>query len=210
MGRISGVICLSNLFNMSRMTRLWAPRWSLMHHAYPEHDHVASRHCATTLQPWQPETILTEVLDIRPVLRADFARWLPLWDGYNKFYGRSGPTALAPAITTVTWDRFIDENEPMYALVAERNGMLVGLAHYLFHRSTIMSAPTCYLADLFTTEAARGQGVGRMLINAVYQRASDAGCGRVYWQTHETNFTARKLYDGVADQSGFIVYKKVL
>jgi GNAT superfamily N-acetyltransferase len=153
---------------------------------------------------------LTEALRIRPALRTDFVRWLPLWDGYNKFYGRSGPTALAPEITTLTWDRFFDENEPVHALVAERDEMLVGIAHYLFHRSTIMPAPTCYLADLFTAEAARGQGVGRALINAVYERAAGAGCGRVYWQTHETNLSARKLYDGVADRSGFIVYRKML
>ena len=153
---------------------------------------------------------MPEALQIRPVLHSDFAKWLPLWDGYNRFYGRSGPTALAPEITRVTWSRFFDENEPVRALVAERDQTLIGIVHYLFHRSTIMIAPTCYLADLFTTEAARGQGVGRALINAVYERASDAGCSRVYWQTHETNLTAMKLYDGVAERSGFIVYRKML
>lgn len=142
--------------------------------------------------------------------RSDFVQWLPLWDGYNSFYGRSGPTALDPEVTHVTWERFFDDSEPVHALVAESNGTLIGLVHYLFHRSTIMKGPNCYLADLFTIEAARGRGVGRALIEAVYQRAASAGCSRVYWQTHETNLAARRLYDAVAERSGFIVYKKAL
>jgi GNAT superfamily N-acetyltransferase len=84
----------------------------------------------------------------------------------------------------------------------------VGLAHYLFHRSTTMLGPICYLQDLFTDAASRGKGVGRALIEAVYERARRAGSLRVYWQTHETNLVARKLYDEVAERSGFIVYRK--
>jgi len=95
----------------------------------------------------------------------------------------------------------------MHSLVVERNGELLGLVHYLFHRSTIHIAPVCYLQDLFTTEAARGQGVGHALIEAVYERAKQAGSPRVYWQTHETNSTAMKLYDKIAERSGFIVYR---
>jgi GNAT superfamily N-acetyltransferase len=145
---------------------------------------------------------------IRQIERADYARWLPLWDGYNAFYGRSGPTALAAEITQATWSRFFDPAEPVHALVAERGAELLGLAHYLFHRSTTLLAPTYYLQDLFAAPAARGQGVGRALIEAVYDRARGAGSTRVYWQTHETNATARALYDKVAAHYGFIVYRK--
>jgi GNAT superfamily N-acetyltransferase len=145
---------------------------------------------------------------IRAVARTDFARWLPLWDGYNTFYGRSGPTALPAEITQMTWTRFFDAYEPVHALVAETDGRLVGLVHYIFHRNTIMIGPTCYLQDLFTDETCRGQGVGRALINAVYERAKVAGSPRVYWHTHETNLTAMKLYDKVAERSGFVVYRK--
>ena len=133
---------------------------------------------------------------------------MPLWEGYNAFYGRSGPTALDPEISRTTWSRFFDVYEPMHALVAERDGSMIGLAHYLYHRSTITIAPTCYLQDLFTVEAARGSGVGRALINAVYDHAREAGAARVYWQTHETNVVAMKLYDRVAERSGFVVYRK--
>lgn len=147
---------------------------------------------------------------IRPVSRADFEQWLPLWDGYNAFYGRSGPTALAPEITQMTWQRFFDAYEPVHALVAESEGELVGLTHYLFHRSMTAIAPLCYLSDLFTSEKARGKGVGRALIEAVYEAARLAGSPRVYWQTHETNRTARELYDKVAEMSGFIIYRKTM
>jgi GNAT superfamily N-acetyltransferase len=147
---------------------------------------------------------------IRPVVREDFAQWLPLWEGYNKFYGRSGPTAQPDEITKMTWARFFDAYEPVHALVAEHEGKLIGLVHYLFHRSTISIAPTCYLQDLFTTESARGKGIGRRLINAVYEQAKLAGVARVYWLTHETNSTAMQLYDKVADRSGFVVYRKYM
>jgi GNAT superfamily N-acetyltransferase len=95
-------------------------------------------------------------------------------------------------------------------LVAESDGKVVGLAHYLFHRSTIQLEPSCYLQDLYTHESARGAGVGRALIDAVYRCATDAGSPRVYWHTHETNATAMQLYDKVAEKSGFVVYRKML
>lgn len=152
---------------------------------------------------------MTNDLLVRPVTRQDYDQWLPLWDGYNAFYGRSGPTALAADITRTTWERFFDAYEPVNALVAESGGELLGLTHYIFHRSTISIAPNCYLQDLFTNEAARGKGVGRALINGVYERAQRAGSPRVYWLTHETNHIAMELYNKVADHSGFIVYRKM-
>ncbi|MHA6627865.1 N-acetyltransferase family protein [Pseudonocardia sichuanensis] len=145
---------------------------------------------------------------VRAVEREDFDRWLPLWDGYNAFYGRSGPTALPRNVTEVTWQRFFDAYEPVHALVAERAGELHGLAHYLFHRSTTAIAPNCYLQDLFTSPAARGQGVGRALIAGVTERARAGGARGVYWHTHESNERARVLYDAVADRPGFIVYSR--
>jgi GNAT superfamily N-acetyltransferase len=145
---------------------------------------------------------------IRPVAATDYAQWLPLWDGYNAFYGRAGPTALPAEITWTNWQRFLDAAEPVHALVAERDGRLLGLGHYLFHRSTIHVALVCYLQDLFTAGEARGQGIGRALIEEVAARARAAGAARVYWLTHETNQTARRLYDQVATNSGFIVYRR--
>ena len=149
-------------------------------------------------------------LQIRPLSPDDLAAWSVLWDGYNAFYGRSGATALAPEITRMTWSRFFDPYEPVYALVAEESERLIGLVHYLLHRSTTSIAPVCYLQDLFTVEAARRRGVGRALIEAVYDQARAIGAARVYWQTHETNATAMRLYDAVAERSGFLVYRKLL
>ncbi|QIG97427.1 MULTISPECIES: GNAT family N-acetyltransferase [unclassified Bradyrhizobium] len=153
---------------------------------------------------------MSDDVTIRFVTRDDYVQWLPLWDGYNAFYERSGPTALAPEITAMTWERFFDAYEPVHALVGDAGGKLLGLTHYLFHRSTTAIAPTCYLQDLFTSEAARGKGVGRALINGVYTQAKLVGSPRVYWQTHETNHTAMQLYDKVADRPGFVIYRKIL
>ena len=147
-------------------------------------------------------------LKIRGIETTDFAVWQLLWDGYNAFYGRHGKTALAPEITQVTWQRFFDPAEPVFALVAEFDGQLLGLTHYLYHRSTTRIELTCYLQDLFTDPAARGKGVGRALIQGVYEQARAAGITRVYWQTHQINAAGRLLYDKVAKHMGFIVYSQ--
>jgi GNAT superfamily N-acetyltransferase len=97
------------------------------------------------------------MIEIRPVRQEDFPAWQVLWDGYNAFYGRAGDTRLATEIIRMTWSRFFDSYEPVHALVAERAGTLLGLAHFIFHRSTIHIGPLCYLQDLFTAQAARGQ-----------------------------------------------------
>jgi GNAT superfamily N-acetyltransferase len=145
---------------------------------------------------------------IRPVRNDDFPAWLKLWDGYNTFYGRSGETALASAVTSMTWSRFFDAYEPVHALVGEEGGTLLGLVHFLYHRSTTDIAPICYLQDLFTAPEARGKGIGRALILRVYEHAKSSGAPEVYWQTHETNVAAMKLYDKVAGRSGFLVYSR--
>jgi GNAT superfamily N-acetyltransferase len=149
-------------------------------------------------------------LTVRGVRECDFDNWLPLWSGYNAFYGRAGATALAQEITLSTWKRFFDSGEPVHGLVAELDGALVGLCHYLFHRSTTSLPAICYLQDLFTDPRLRGKGVGRALIEEVYDLARRAGARRVYWQTHESNLVAQRLYNTVAERSGFIVYRKDL
>lgn len=153
---------------------------------------------------------MTHDLTIRAAAPGDFQAWKALWDGYNAFYGRVGPTALAEEVTRLTWSRFFDAYEPVHALVAELEGRVVGLCHFLFHRSTIQIGPTCYLQDLFTAPEARGLGAGRALIAEARERARAGGAQRLYWQTHESNAVAMKLYDQVAEKSGFVVYRIML
>lgn len=147
---------------------------------------------------------------VRSIAREDYADWRPLWDGYNAFYGRSGPTALAEQITAATWERFFSTREPVHAFVAEDEGQVVGIAHYLFHRSTTRLHDVCYLQDLFTAQQHRGRGVGRLLIQAVYEAASVARSSRVYWTTQMSNVAGRALYDKVAKHMGFILYSHEL
>ena len=148
----------------------------------------------------------TPHLTIRPILPSDYAGWRPLWDGYNAFYGREGNTALPEAITEKTWERFLNPDEPMHAQVAVADDQIVGLVHYLYHRSTSRLTDVCYLQDLFTVPAMRGRGVARGLIETVCEAARAASSTRVYWQTQQSNSTARTLYDKVAKFTGFIVY----
>jgi GNAT superfamily N-acetyltransferase len=149
---------------------------------------------------------VSQELHIRAVERTDYPAWRVLWDGYNAFYGRAGQTALADAITAATWERFFGPTEPVRCLVAQVEGEVVGLTHYILHRSTTRLKDVCYLQDLFTLARLRGQGIGRQLILAVYAAAKTAGCSRVYWQTQVTNAAGRALYDKVARHEGFIVY----
>ena len=145
-------------------------------------------------------------ITVRPVKPEDYDAWKPHWDEYNAFYERVGPTALPDEVTQTTWRRFFDASEPMHCIVADREDKLVGICHYIFHRSTARLAPVCYLQDLFTAPDYRGHGIGRALIEGVYERAKDAGSTRVYWLTHSTNTPGRTLYDKVAKNLGFLQY----
>lgn len=148
--------------------------------------------------------------NIRGVTEQDFKHWRLLWDQYNEFYGRTGPTALCEDVVLSTWRRFLDPDEPVHCVVAEFEGRLVGLAHYIFHRNTITIEDTCYLQDVFSEPALRGKGVGRELVSAFYERASQAGTTGVYWHTHSSNQTAMRLYDKVATNTGFVVYRHLV
>jgi GNAT superfamily N-acetyltransferase len=143
---------------------------------------------------------------IRPVGDEERAAWEPLWAGYLAFYERS----LPQDVTDATWRRFHDPAEPLFILGAYVDGKLSGIVHYLFHRSTWAATHYCYLEDLFVADDARGHGLGRALIEAVYEKARAAGAIRVYWMTHATNTRARALYDQLADNLGFIQYRRTI
>jgi len=142
---------------------------------------------------------------IKPVGKDERDAWAPLWAGYLTFYKTSVPSETSD----ITWARFHDPAEPMFVLGAYVDGKLTGIVHYLFHRSTWTPGNYCYLQDLFVADSARGLGLGRALIEAVYEKAKAAGASRVHWLTHETNVQARILYDQVADYPGFIQYRKI-
>ncbi len=142
-------------------------------------------------------------LQIRPISAADHAAWLPLWQGYQRFY----QAEIAAATSAVTWQRFLDPSEPMFAALAWHGDNAVGLVHGIFHRSCWSIGDYCYLQDLFVSDDMRGAGVGRQLIEYVYAHAQAAGANRVHWLTQEDNAQARQLYERIASRSGFIQYR---
>ncbi|WP_151752750.1 GNAT family N-acetyltransferase [Acinetobacter soli] len=145
-------------------------------------------------------------MTIRFVEANDFETWLTLWKGYQAFYQSS----IDDQVTCSTFSRFLTEQEPMYCLVIEDESQkIIGFVHYIFHRSTWSEGNYCYLQDLFVDPAQRASGIGRKLIEEVYKIAEEKKCSRVYWLTQETNYQARMLYDRIADNSGFIQYRKL-
>jgi len=148
----------------------------------------------------------TGAVTVRPLVAADRDDWDRLWEAYLAFY----KTALPPTHYDLTFLRYLDPTEPMFAYLADSGGRPRGLVHIILHRSGWLEGPTCYLQDLFVDPDERGTGMGRALIEHVYEVIKAAGGERVYWLTHETNATARKLYDGIAKNAGFIQYVKAL
>jgi GNAT superfamily N-acetyltransferase len=148
---------------------------------------------------------VSQKTEIRPLRLNERADWEPLWKGYLDFYN----TSVSKETYDTTWARLHDPNEPMWLLGATVDGKLLGIVHYLYHRSCWTIGDYCYLQDLFVAKDARGRGLGRALIEAVYKAAQETGASRVHWLTHETNATARALYDQLAAAPGFIQYRKL-
>ncbi len=144
---------------------------------------------------------------IRRLAPADRAAWEPLWQAYQRFY----ETEIPPETTELTWARFHEAAEPMHALGAfAEGGRLVGIVHAIFHRSCWLLQWSCYLQDLYVESGQRGLGTGAALIEAVADLARANGAGKLYWLTQEANATARRLYDHIAQRTGFIQYSKPL
>lgn len=145
-------------------------------------------------------------IQVRSASEDDFEAWYPLWRGYQSFYKADIPIE----VSRTTWQRFFDPTEPMFCGLVEVDGSVQGLVHSIDHRSCWTVEKSCYLQDLFVAPQQRGLGLGRRLIEHVYQQAKERGCAKVHWLTHETNTDAMKLYDRIAEKPGFVQYRKAL
>lgn len=151
-------------------------------------------------------TAMQKVVAVRPVTEADFEQWQAYWDQYQVFY----KVELGPEITRRTWTRFFDAAEPVACAVAAEGERVLGFVHYVFHRSTWGQNDFCYLEDLFVSPEARGRMIGKQLIEHVQRQARTRHCDRLYWHTQETNHTAQRLYDWIAEKPGVIEYRMAL
>ena len=142
-------------------------------------------------------------ISVRPLKAEDKSRWLELWNGYLTFY----ETSLSSEQTELTWNRLMDSDYGVFGLMAEKDGAMVGITHFMFRPSTWAPKDYCYLEDLFVDPTVRGGGAGRALINRVIEVAKEHGAGRVYWTTKESNAQARILYDSFIKVSEFVQYR---
>ncbi len=145
--------------------------------------------------------------DIRQLIPDDFDNWQSLWAQYNAFYGRTGQTALPEEVIATTWSRLLAPQDPVFGLVATDGPTLLGLAHVIFHRNLIQTSDTCYLQDLFTAPEARGKGIARALISGVQDLCKTRNVRDIYWHTQRGNTAARRLYDALAQDTDFTVYR---
>ena len=144
-------------------------------------------------------------ITIRPIERSDEDNWHRLWTAYLEFY----ETSVVDEVYTATFDRLCDaEKTNQNGLLALADGVPIGLVHYIYHPHNWKVEEVCYLQDLYADPAVRGTGVGRKLIEAVYQIAEESGRPSVYWLTQDFNTTARQLYDRIANVTPFIVYRR--
>jgi GNAT superfamily N-acetyltransferase len=140
---------------------------------------------------------------LAPLTAADRDEWLPLWHAYLTFY----ESELPDEVTDAVFARIVAGDGIQGVIARDDHDRAVGFVHWLFHPSTWSIGPYCYLEDLFVVPDVRGGGVGRALISHVTDAARAAGASKVYWLTHETNTTARTLYDRVAAHTGFVHYE---
>ncbi|NUF53496.1 GNAT family N-acetyltransferase [Acinetobacter seifertii] len=145
-------------------------------------------------------------IQIVPVQQQDYSQWEKYWLAYQNFYQVSLPLQ----VTKITWNRFFNEKEPVYCAVAKQDEYVLGIVHYVIHRSTWAENNYCYLEDLYVSPEARGQHIGKQLIEYVQKQAIEQNCDRLYWHTQETNHTAQKLYDWIAQKPGVIEYRMSL
>ena len=142
---------------------------------------------------------------IRGLEGRDRDSWGTLWKGYLDYY----ETELPPEMYDIAFNRMLAGSEhEFHGLVAEKDGILIGLTHYLFHRHGWKVEPVVYLQDLYVSDDARGTGAGRALIEAVYDVADKAGSPNVYWLTQNFNKNGRRLYDRVGSLTPFIKYQR--
>lgn len=148
---------------------------------------------------------MADTLTIRPLRPEDREPWAAMWHDYLAFYETSVPNE----IYETTFSRLLgNDPQDFSSFVAELDGQLVGLTHYLFHRHAWKAENVCYLQDLFARSEVRGTGIGRALIQAVYDEADRQGAPSVYWLTQDFNHTARQLYDRIGKKSPFIRYNR--
>lgn len=149
---------------------------------------------------------MSDAVTIREITSEDEAAWRELWAGYLTFY----ETSLPDAVTDATWQRIIGDDPTFQAIVAERDGEVIGFANTVLHDFTWSDRPAGLLHDLFVRPEVRGGGVGRALIDHVIAQGRREGWNRVYWLTKEDNAAARRLYDTYAPADGFVRYRVAL
>lgn len=147
--------------------------------------------------------------DVRLPRPADRDAWLKLWTDYHA-YGPQGGAPPPAEVSVATWTNFLDPAMPMHALLAQREGGMVGFAHMVVHPTTSLGGPSGLLLDLFVEPSLHGRGIGSALMEAAFGLAEAEGAVRLTWNVRADNGAALRLYERLGLPSGHIIYRREL
>jgi GNAT superfamily N-acetyltransferase len=81
------------------------------------------------------------------------------------------------------------------AIVAERDGAMIGYALFFHNYSTFLGRRGLYLEDLYVQPAQRGSGLGKMMLRYLAALAVERQCGRFEWSVLDWNQNAIDFYE---------------
>ena len=140
---------------------------------------------------------------IRELKPSDKEEWRKLFKGYGDFY----KAPINDDILTTVWDWLFDKKHVVNGLCYEIEGKIVGIAHYRTMPRPLKGKYIGFLDDLFVDPDFRGQKIGQKLIEALKNIAKSNNWQVIRWITHSNNKTAKKLYDKIANNTGFDLYE---
>ncbi|WP_439564398.1 GNAT family N-acetyltransferase [Microcella sp.] len=140
---------------------------------------------------------------VRPIEAHDAARWRELFTAYGVFY----ETTFDESVLDGVWAWLMDAEHPLFCLVAESAGRVVGFAHVREQPDTFTAGPGWFLDDLYTEPEVRGTGAGTALLEAIAEHARAHGGGTIRWITAADNERAQRVYDRLATRTTWVTYE---
>ena len=140
---------------------------------------------------------------IRYLEQNDKENWEKLYNGYADFY----KVPMNTLILDTLWNWIQDDNHIVNGICYELEGKIVGIAHYRTMPRPIRGQYIGFLDDLFVEPDFRRKKIAQKLINHLKSLSKSNNWDGIRWITHSSNDNAKKLYDKIANNTGFELYE---